>query len=218
VLAGDLAAARDVARWLMEFMRSPEGAFYTSQDADAGKDLHGDKFYAQADAERRAGPQPPIDRNLYARENGWAVASFAALYDVTDDQALLDAARRAFDWTMANRRAPNGGFGHGRAADDDTHLGDTLAMAEAALALYRSTAERRYLALAIELAGVIVRDHRDPPVATTYVGPSRARAACWQSRCDRSTRTSRRCACSISWRAARAGPSTGPRPSTACAS
>jgi hypothetical protein len=70
-------------------------------------------------------------------------------------------ATKAFDWVMANRRAPNGGFGHARAADDDTHLGDTLAMAEAAMALYRSTAERRYLALASAFAEVIARDHRD---------------------------------------------------------
>ncbi len=156
-----LDAARAVARWLMDFMRAPDGAFYTSQDADAGPDLPGDVFYARDDAARRAGPQPPIDRSLYARENGWAVASLAALHDVTGDPALLDAARRAFDWTLVHRRAPNGGFGHARATDDDTHLGDTLAMAEAALALYRSTAERRYLALALELAEVIVRDHRD---------------------------------------------------------
>ena len=158
----DLAAAHDIARWLMDFMRAPSGAFYTSQDADAGPALHGDAFYARSDAQRRAGPQPPIDRNVYARENGWAIASLAALHDVTGDAALLAAAVRAFDWTLANRRAPNGGFGHARAADDDTHLGDTLAVAEAALALYRSTAERRYLALAAELGEIIVRDHRDP--------------------------------------------------------
>jgi len=154
-------AARDIGRWLMDFMRDPDGGFYTSQDADAGT-LHGSDFYARTDAERRAGPQPPIDRHLYARENGWAVASLAELYDVAGDPALLDAATRAFDWTLAHRRAPNGGFGHARAADDDTHLGDTLAMAEAAMALYRSTTERRYLALAAELGEVIARDHRDP--------------------------------------------------------
>jgi uncharacterized protein YyaL (SSP411 family) len=157
----DLKAARDIGRWLMDFMRSDSGAFYTSQDADVSHDEHGDVFYAKDDAARRAGPQPPIDRNTYARENGWAIASLAALYDVTGDKALLDAAVKAFDWTLANRRAPNGGFGHGRAADDDTHLGDTLAVAEAALALHRSTADRRYLALAAELAAVIARDHRD---------------------------------------------------------
>ena len=158
----DLQAAKDIARWLMDFMRSDNGAFYTSQDADVSHGEHGDVFYAKPDAARRAGPQPPIDRNSYARENGWAIASLAALYDVTGDTALLAAATKAFDWVLANRRAPNGGFGHARAANDDTHLGDALAMAEAAMALHRSTATRRYLALATEFAEVIARDHRDP--------------------------------------------------------
>ncbi|HYD05507.1 MAG TPA: DUF255 domain-containing protein [Reyranella sp.] len=157
----DLKAAKDIARWLIDFMRSDGGAFYTSQDADVGPQEHGDVFYAKSDAQRRIGRQPPIDRNLYARENGWAISGLAALYDATGDSALLEAATTAFDWVLAHRRAPNGGFGHGRAADDDTHLGDTLAMAEAVLALYRSTAERRYLALASELAEAIARDHRD---------------------------------------------------------
>jgi uncharacterized protein YyaL (SSP411 family) len=157
----DLKAAKDIGRWLMDFMRAPNGAFYTSQDADVSHGEHGDVFYAKPDAERRAGPQPPIDTHSYARENGWAIASLAALYDVTGDTALLDAATKAFDWVLANRRAPNGGFGHARAADDDTHLGDTLALAEAAMALHRSTADRRYLALASAFAEVIARDHRD---------------------------------------------------------
>jgi thiol:disulfide interchange protein len=30
------------------------------------------------------------------------------------DHALLEAAVRALDWTLAHRRAPNGGLGHGR--------------------------------------------------------------------------------------------------------
>ena len=160
--AADLKSAQNIARWLMDFMRGPDGAFFTSQDADVDHGVHGDVFYARNDAERRAGPQPAIDRHSYARENGWAIAGLAELYNVTGEKALLDAARKSFDWVLANRRAPNGGFGHARAADDDTHLGDTLAMAETALALHRSTAERRYLALAAELATVIARDHSAP--------------------------------------------------------
>ncbi|MBM3643241.1 MAG: thioredoxin domain-containing protein [Alphaproteobacteria bacterium] len=157
-----LAAAREVARWLTAFMRDPSGAFYVSQDADASPELPGGKFYALPDAARRAGPQPPIDRSLYARETGWAAASLAALYDVTGDAALLDAARAAVAWALAHRRAPGGGMGHAQPTDADTHLGDTLAIAEAALALHRSTAERRYLSIAGELAAVILRDHTDP--------------------------------------------------------
>lgn len=152
-------------------MRSDSGAFYTSQDADVGPGEHGDVFYAKGDAARRAGSPPAIDRHIYARENGWAIASLASLHDVTGDAALLDAAVKAFDWTLANRRAPNGGFGHGRAADDDTHLGDTLAVAEAALAFHRGTAERRYLALAADLAEVIARDHADPTAGFVVCQP-----------------------------------------------
>ncbi|WP_428669343.1 hypothetical protein [Reyranella sp.] len=111
----DLKAAKNIGRWLMDFMRSDSGAFYTSQDADVSHGEHGDVFYAKPDAERRAGPEPPIDKHSYARENGWAIASLAALYDITGDEALRDAAVKAFDWTLANRRAPNGGLGHGRA-------------------------------------------------------------------------------------------------------
>jgi uncharacterized protein len=158
----DLKAAQDIGHWLMDFMRSDSGAFYTSQDADVAAGEHGNVFYAKTDAARRAGAQPPIDKNSYARENGWAVASLTTLYDVTGDKKLLEAAQRAYEWTLANRRAPNGGFGHSRAADDDTHLGDTLAVAEAAMALYRSTAGRRYLADAIQFATVIAHDNKDP--------------------------------------------------------
>jgi len=152
----DLSAARDIARWLMERMRSPEGAFFVSQDADLDRTITGKVFYPLDDTGRRKlGREPTIDRNLYARETGWAAAALATLYDVTGEAAYLDAAARAVDWAVKNRRAPNGAFGHARASDDDTHLGDTLSIGEAALALWRSTGERRWLTLAIETARAI---------------------------------------------------------------
>ncbi|HJQ56710.1 MAG TPA: DUF255 domain-containing protein, partial [Vineibacter sp.] len=156
-----LTAARDVARWLMERMRAPEGGFYVSQDADVDRETIGKVFYALGDAGRRKFREPAIDRNLYARETGWAAAGLAALYDVTGDRAHLDAAVRAVDWAVTHRRAPGGGFGHARASDDDVHLGDTLAIGEAALALYRSTGERRWLALALEAGRFIDARFRD---------------------------------------------------------
>lgn len=160
--AEDLTAAREVARWLMERMRSPEGAFFVSQDADLDRDVTGKVFYALDDAgRRRLGRAPTIDRALYARETGWAAAALATLYDVTDDSSHLDAATRAVDWAVKHRRAPNGAFGHARASDDDTHLGDTLAIGEAALALWRSSGERRWLTLAIETARAIDAQFRD---------------------------------------------------------
>jgi uncharacterized protein YyaL (SSP411 family) len=148
--ATNLAAARDVARWLTERMRAPEGGFYVSQDADVDHETTGKVFYALDAAGRARLREPPIDRNLYARETAWAAAGLAALYDATGERTYLDAAVRAVDWAVANRRAPGGGFGHARAASDDVHLGDTLAVGEAALALWRSTGERRWLSLAAE--------------------------------------------------------------------
>src|SRR3954471_20357981 len=45
-----LAAARDIERYLAQFMTSPEGAFYVSQDADLNHDIDGHKYYALDDA------------------------------------------------------------------------------------------------------------------------------------------------------------------------
>jgi len=163
-ISGDpasLTAGRTIARWLLERMRAPDGGFYVSQDADVDRDVTGKIFYGLDDAGRRQFPEPRIDRNLYARESGWAAAGLAALYDVTGERDHLEAAMRAVNWAVANRRAPGGGFGHARAANDDVHLGDTLAIGEAALALYRSTGDRRWLMLAIEAARTINAGFRD---------------------------------------------------------
>ncbi|MEP6837307.1 MAG: DUF255 domain-containing protein, partial [Bradyrhizobium sp.] len=80
-----LAAARDIERYLASFLTSPDGAFYVSQDADLDHDTDGHKYYALSDGERRKLGMPRIDKNLYARENGWAISGLAAYYDVTND-------------------------------------------------------------------------------------------------------------------------------------
>ncbi len=156
-----LIAGRAIARWLLERMRAPDGGFYVSQDADVDRAVTGKMFYALDAAGRRQFREPRIDRNLYARESGWAASALAALYDVTGERVYLDAATRAVDWAVAHRRAPSGGFGHARAAADDVHLGDTLAIGEAALALHRSTGDRRWLVLALETARAIDGSFRD---------------------------------------------------------
>ncbi len=80
-----LAAARNIERYLAEFLTSPDGAFYVSQDADLDHDIDGHKYYALSDGERRKLGMPRIDKNLYARENGWAISGLAAYYNVTND-------------------------------------------------------------------------------------------------------------------------------------
>ena len=74
-----LAAARGIERYLAAFLTSPDGAFYVSQDADLDHDVDGHKYYALVDAERRKLGMPRIDKNMYARENGWAISGLARL-------------------------------------------------------------------------------------------------------------------------------------------
>src|ERR1700685_324506 len=117
-----LNAARDIERYLAAFLLSPDGAFYVSQDADL----------------RKRG-MPRIDKNLYARENGWAISGLVALYDVTNDPKVLAIAVRAAKWVDDNRLLPDGGFRHGDRDRGGPFLGDTLAMGQAFLDLYAAT-------------------------------------------------------------------------------
>ncbi len=150
-----LKAARDIHRYLSTFLTSPVGAFYTSQDADLSRSLSGKDFYGLNDKERRKHGTPWIDKNLYARENGWAISGFIALYHVIGDQRVLDQAKRAMAWVLENRQLAGGGFKHGADDRGGPYLGDTLAMGQAGLDLYAATGERKWLQLA-RRAGVFI--------------------------------------------------------------
>ena len=88
---------------------------------------------------------PRIDKNMYARENGWAISGLAAYYNVTSDAKALAIAERAAKWVIANRALPEGGFRHGEKDRGGPFLGDTLAMGQAFLDLYAATGNREWL-------------------------------------------------------------------------
>ena len=155
-----LAAARDVERYLLAFMLSPDGAFYVSQDADLNHDVDGHKYYALPDTERRKLGMPRIDKNLYARENGWAISGLAAYYSASGDAKALQTAERAARWAIANRARPEGGFRHGDKDRGGPFIGDTLAMGQAFLDLYAADGNRDWLTAAAR-AGDFVESFRD---------------------------------------------------------
>jgi uncharacterized protein YyaL (SSP411 family) len=103
---------------------------------------------------------PRIDKNLYARENGWAISGLAAYYNVTNDAKALDIAERAAKWVITNRALPGGGFRHGEKDRGGPFLGDTLAMGQAFLDLYAATGNRDWLNAAAK-AGDFVASFRD---------------------------------------------------------
>jgi uncharacterized protein YyaL (SSP411 family) len=155
-----LSAARDIERYLVAFLQGADGAFYVSQDADLNHDVDGHKYYALDDAERRKLGMPRIDKNLYARENGWAISGLAAYYNISNDPKALQSAERAAKWVLANRARPDGGFDHGPKDRGGPFIGDTLAMGQAFLDLYAATGNRDWLTSAAK-AGDFVATFRD---------------------------------------------------------
>ncbi|MCE9584425.1 MAG: DUF255 domain-containing protein [Planctomycetes bacterium] len=147
-----LKAAKDIERYLMNFLRSPEGAFYASQDADLVQGEHGGEYFALDDKGRRAKGMPRIDKHLYARENGWAIAALGSLGRSTADEETRATAVLAADWTVANRdgtwRFPGFaslGFRHDEDDRAGVFLSDSLAMARAFYELHLATQDGRFL-------------------------------------------------------------------------
>ncbi|HEV7879203.1 thioredoxin domain-containing protein [Bradyrhizobium sp.] len=156
-----LTAARSIECYLAGFLTSPDGAFYVSHDADLDHDTDGHKYYALDDAGRRKLGMPRIDKNLYARENGWAISGLTALYNVTADAKVLAMAERAAKWVNANRAMSGGGFRHGDKDRGGPFLGDSLAMGQAFLDLYAATGNRDWLTEAGKAGDFIGTSFRD---------------------------------------------------------
>jgi uncharacterized protein YyaL (SSP411 family) len=145
-----LQAAKQIRGYLKNFLTSPEGAFYTSQDADLVPGEHGGEYFQLSDAGRRQRGVPRIDTHIYARENGWAINALATLYAVTGEQDYLDDAIRGANLIIAHRALPGGGFRHDEKDPAGPYLGDTLFMGRAFLTLYAVTADRAWLGRAEE--------------------------------------------------------------------
>ncbi len=162
-----LHAAREIQRYLKTFLTSPDGAFYTSQDADLVDGHHSADYFALDDAHRRALGVPRVDTHIYARENGWAIEALVALYAATRDETALHDAERSANWILLHRPLPGGGFRHGGtgaqvpSAATGPYLGDTIAMERAFLALYGATADRQWLARAMAAMGFIDGNFKD---------------------------------------------------------
>jgi uncharacterized protein len=155
-----LKAAQDIARFAETFLTSPEGAFYVSMDADLVKGEHSAEYFALDDAGRRRLGIPALDKHVYARENGWMIASLAQLYALTGEKKYLDEAQRAANWIVEHRNLADGGFRHDERDAAGPYLEDTLAMGRAFLELYAATADRGYLARAEDAAKFIEHNFR----------------------------------------------------------
>jgi len=152
----DLRTAQAIHRYLENFLRGPDGAYYASQDADLVPGRESADYFSRDDAGRRALGVPRVDRHQYARENGWAIAGLAEFAAVAGDAEARAEAETAAHWVVAHRALPGGGFRHDERDAAGPYLGDTLAMGRAFLALYELTADSAWLGRAEE-AGAFIR-------------------------------------------------------------
>jgi len=144
-----LKAARDIERYLLTFLRSPEGAFYASQDADLVPGEHAGEYFSLGDAERRTKGIPRVDKHLYTRENGWAIVGLVSLYHATGEASSLKAAITAAHWVLENRALPGGGFRHDESDSGGPYLADSLAMARAYFEISQATRVPEWKTLSI---------------------------------------------------------------------
>ncbi|HEY4750810.1 MAG TPA: DUF255 domain-containing protein [Steroidobacteraceae bacterium] len=156
-----LAAALTLHRYMDAFLRSAQGAFYVSQDADVSASVTGHDYYPRDEAQRARLGMPKVDTHRYARENGWAIRALCALHDATANADALAEAERAALWVLAHRSLAGGGFRHDETDGAGPYLDDTVSMGQALLALYRSSGERHWLSSARASMDYIVRTFQD---------------------------------------------------------
>ncbi len=156
-------AADNIYRYLSTKLQGPDGAFYTSQDADVDADLPGKKFYAlNSSGREKLGREPRIDTHVYARENGWAISGITAYANAAGDASALAAAEKAAQFIITKRKRADGGFNHGDSDRGGPYLGDTLAMGQALLDLYAATGNRTWLNEADAAGDFIAKNFIDP--------------------------------------------------------
>jgi uncharacterized protein len=162
----DLDAAQKLYGYLTKFLSAPDGGFYVSQDADVSIKVTGREFYSKDDSGRRALGMPRVDTHEYSRETGWAIRALCKYFDVTGDASALSRAESAASWAQSTRRADGGGFSHdverGTKASGGRYLDDNVSMAQAFVALYRSTGNRDWLRAAVTTVDFIEAKFRDP--------------------------------------------------------
>jgi uncharacterized protein YyaL (SSP411 family) len=153
-----LQSAIKIYNYLEKYLSSPDGAFYTSQDADVVRGQTSSNYFSLDNAGRLKQGVPNIDKHIYARENGWAINAIVTLYMVTGDKQYLDRAIKAADYIVKNRSLPDNSYRHDESDAAGPYLGDTLYMGRAFLALYAATQDKKWLIYAQETADAIANN------------------------------------------------------------
>ncbi len=127
--------------YLERFFTAPDGAFFTSQDADLSAELAGAAYYAMDEPARLQAGVPRIDRAIYPNLNGRLIDALVLAHRAGSAEALPMALRAAE--AMEATRGVDGLYPHGDAPL--RFLSDQAWMLRAELALQEATGDDRWL-------------------------------------------------------------------------
>jgi len=130
-------------------------------------------------AARAQRPRPAVDATVYAGWNGMAVSACLEASIGLGIAEARDLALRALDRTLEEAYRPGVGVAHRVAPAGPAHFGlldDQVHVAAACLDAFEVTGRARYLAVARDLAEVVLREHEHPSGGFTDVARSVAEA------------------------------------------
>jgi len=170
-LTGDakqLMRAKAMLGFLDRFMKSPEGGFYTTQDADVNAHdrtkafMDGHDYYKLDEKGRLAHGIPRIDTHEYGKENGLAIGAYCTMYEVTKDPAVLASAEKAARRIMATHATKRGGITHDTVDPEkeerQTYLSDNAWFGLGLMRAYEVTKKDDYLKKARAIADFMIAD------------------------------------------------------------
>ena len=166
-----LARAKAMLGFLDRFMKSPEGGFYTTQDADLNAHdrskpfVDGHVYYALDEKGRLARGVPRIDTHEYGKDNGLAISAYCTMYEVTKEAAVLASAEKAARRILATHATAGGGITHDTVDPDrkakQLYLSDNASFGLALVRLYEVTKNEDYLKRARAIADFMISDLTD---------------------------------------------------------
>ncbi|WP_269618287.1 thioredoxin domain-containing protein [Zhongshania sp. BJYM1] len=164
-----ITAAENTVTYLNRFMKSPDGGYYTSQDADLIQGQKSASYFALKDKQRLALGIPRIDTHRYTKENATLISALARLYSTTGTAKVRNEAVAIGRWLLEHRLRANGGFNHGDSDDNSRNdsklfLADNISALAAFTDLYEITADRQWLKEAINCADIIRANISSPDI------------------------------------------------------
>jgi len=156
-----LKASKDVARYVLRFLKSKNGAFYVSQDADIKQGQKAHDYFTYGDKKRLSLGIPKVDKHRYASSQGEMIEALVYLYEASHESKYLNSALKSASWTLKNRFVNGGGFSHDKSYNQ-VYLNDNITMGRGLLALYRVTGEVSWLRQASKLGYFLERNLKAP--------------------------------------------------------